>query len=204
MGDSCRPVRHPAGQPIGSSSLCAPFFSTAISTTTPSGDVLRGMRPPGIDGFTSRLARHGVLSMQQLNSGLKRSPCFFASMPGAQRASSGVLFLCVRSNRIRLLTSRMLVPGHSHTSQPLGPLVWKIPQTFDRHRTWQIGAPCRRRSRNAATSRQYWCLAASLTSSRLGIHERRFHHQSPWISCAAMLSRGISIGIDMATDLSGQ
>lgn len=94
------------------------------------------MRPPGIDRLTGRRVRHGELSMQQLNSGLKRGRVFSR----ACRARSGcVLFLGVRSNRIRLLTSRILVPGHPHTSPPLGPLVWKILQTFDRHR--QIGAP---------------------------------------------------------------
>lgn len=36
-----------------------PFLSTAISTTTPSGVVLRGMRPPGIDRLTGRRVRHG-------------------------------------------------------------------------------------------------------------------------------------------------
>lgn len=101
------------------------------------------MRPPGIDRLTGRLVRNGELSMQQLNSGLKRGRVFSRA---CRARSGGVLFLCVRSNRIRLLTSRILVPGHSHTSPPLGPPVWKILHTFDRHRrpvrrTWQIGAP---------------------------------------------------------------
>lgn len=72
--------------------------------------------------------------MQQLNSGLKRGRDFSRA---CRARSGGVLFLCVRSNRIRLLTSRILVPGSlvpSHTSPPLGPPVWKILQTFDRHR----------------------------------------------------------------------
>lgn len=120
--------------------------------------------------------------MQQLNSGLKRGRVFSR----ACRARSGcVLFLGVRSNRIRLLTSRILVPGHSHTSPPLGPLVWKILQTFDRHRRLRSEEDVADRGsithaaavrESAATSRQHRRLAASSTS---GIHGGRFHHQAP-------------------------
>ncbi|KAK1832412.1 hypothetical protein QBC39DRAFT_70235 [Podospora conica] len=94
------------GSQLGGRPFGRLFFSTAISTpTTPSGDVLPGMRPPGIDRFTGRPGS----SWRAVNAATKHwaetKPVFFANMLDARRASGGV-FLCVRSNRIRLLTSR--------------------------------------------------------------------------------------------------